>query len=98
MAIQIAGYNFVGPYSSTSSLRESAGVYAILDGRSSPSLIYVGESASVKSRVENNHEREPCWIRESNSGIYYAAYYTQGNRTAIESEIRRRYNPPCNRY
>jgi hypothetical protein len=101
MSITLAGYKFDGPYKATSSLNDRSGVYAILTPTSASryKVVDVGESATVKSRVEN-HDRKPCWQRNANSGgLYYAAHYTPGlqqaGRKAIEQKIRQQYNPPC---
>jgi hypothetical protein len=101
MTITLAGYEFSGPFSSTSSLEDRGGVYAILTPTSSNQykVLDVGESATVKTRVEN-HDRKPCWQRNANTGgVYYAAYYTPGmqdtDRQAIEQKIREKYDPPC---
>ncbi len=101
MSIEISGYKFDGPYGSTSSLEDRSGVYSILTPTDSThyKVIDVGESATVKTRVEN-HNRESCWRRNTNSGgLRYAVHYTprlqQAGRRAIEQEIRQRYHPPC---
>lgn len=53
MSIQVGSYNFNGPYSSTSYLRNAAGVYVILcTVGSNHQLLDVGESADVKNRIE----------------------------------------------
>jgi hypothetical protein len=100
MAITICGYSFEGPHQNTSKLLDRSGVYAILtqraDGRYD--LLDAGESARVRTRVEN-HDREACWFRHSQHGVFYAAYYTDGaqqaGRQVIEQLLRNRYNPPC---
>ena len=77
MSIRIGGYDFEGPYpiSETWRLRDASGVYAILTRNGSKyRLVDVGESATVKSRVEN-HDREDCWRREEVSGLYVAVLY-----------------------
>jgi hypothetical protein len=101
MTIELSGHTFSGPYGSTSSLEDRNGVYAILTPTSATryKVIDVGESATVKTRVEN-HDRKPCWRRHANSGrISYAVYYTRGlhqaGRKEIEQRIRQQYSPPC---
>ena len=101
MSIEIAGYRFEGPYESTSDLENRSGVYSILTptGNSRYKIIDVGESATVRTRVEG-HDRKSCWRRNANNGqIRYAAYYTPGlqqaGRKKIEQKIREQYNPPC---
>lgn len=99
MSITLAGYSFDGPYSSESSLRNAAGVYAVLDKRGdSYGVLDVGESGDVKDRVEA-HDRRRCWERNARGSIRYAARYTPGvdaaGRRKIESAIRVKYSPPC---
>jgi hypothetical protein len=101
MSIEIAGYKFAGSYNSTSSLEDRSGVYAVLIPTDAThyQVIDVGESATVKTRVEN-HDRKPCWQRRANSGgLRYAVYYTPGlqqaGRQAIEQKVRQQHRPPC---
>lgn len=100
MTITIAGYTFEGPYSSTSSLEDRSGVYAILCRKNSEqyTLVDVGESATVRTRVDN-HDRKSCWIRNCNSSLAVAVLYTphlqQPGRMEIEQEIRTRLRLPC---
>ncbi len=98
--MKILDYEFEGPYPSTGSLKDRSGVYAVLgnSGNGGYSLIDVGESHEVKSRVEN-HDRKPCWSHHSKGKLYIAVHYTPGaaqqGRMVIEQKIRRRFNPPC---
>jgi hypothetical protein len=101
MSIVLSGYKFDGPYGSTSSLKDQSGVYAILTPTdpTHSKVVDVGESATVKTRVEN-HDRKPCWQRHANRGqLRYAVYYTprlqQAGRRTIEQKIRKQYRPPC---
>lgn len=99
MAIKIKDYSFEGPYTSTSSLEDKSGVYAILDYYNDKYyLLDVGESSVVKSRVES-HERQDCWEENSKGTIKYAVYYTphkqQSGRMEIEQDIRDSYDIPC---
>lgn len=95
-------YDFEGPYSDTNSLEDRSGVYVILDYRDDGKhyVLDVGESAQVRTRVEN-HDRQECWYRNKKGSIYFVVYYTpslqQPGRMAIEQEIRDKYNPPCGR-
>jgi len=95
MSVKIAGYTFEGPYFFASSLENRSGVYAILCG-DSPPPVDVGESATVRNRVEN-HDRKACWKRNCSGTIKYAALYVRGEqqRKKIEQEIRNRYTVPC---
>ncbi|MET0003657.1 MAG: hypothetical protein ABW087_08550 [Candidatus Thiodiazotropha sp.] len=98
MSIKIGNYNFDGPYTNTGNLKNLSGVYAIL-GRSTPgqnwSVVDIGESATVKDRVEN-HDRSDCWKRQGHSTLAVAAYYcNETQRMRIERELRNKFNPPC---
>ncbi|RJP28008.1 MAG: hypothetical protein C4533_05895 [Candidatus Omnitrophota bacterium] len=97
--VTIGKYNFEGPYAYTGYLQDRAGVYAIVDDRSSKLIVIdVGESATVKSRVEN-HERENCWTRNRIGTLKVAVLYTPGlqqtSRMQIEQELREQFNPVC---
>ena len=98
MSIKITGYTFEGPYTYTSTLKNQSGVYAILTpiSYSNYKVLDIGESATVKTRVES-HDRVPCWKRYANNGkILYAVYYTdERNRKIIEQTIRKSEKPPC---
>lgn len=100
MSINIAGYSFDGPYSSADYLEDRSGVYAILCKKDNGdyNLVDVGESATVKSRVEN-HDRKSCWSRNCNSSLSVAVLYTpylqQSGRVEIEQKIRVQHDLPC---
>lgn len=99
MSIDIGRYTFDGPYTNTNSLEDRSGVYAILcSSDQNYSLIDVGESATVKTRVES-HDRKDCWTRYCYKTLSVAVYYTphlqQTGRMEIEQEIRKEFNPPC---
>ena len=95
MSIILAGYAFEGPYSTTGMLRNTSGVYAILCGDGT-TPIDVGESATIKDRVEG-HDRAACWRQNCSGTIKYAAHYVQGEqqRKKVEQEIRAQYDVPC---
>jgi hypothetical protein len=97
--INIGNYQFEGPYTSTASLEDRSGVYAILDQRADDNyLLDCGESATVKTRVEG-HDRQPCWNRNSSGTLNVAVFYTpnlqQSGRMAVEQAIRKAFNPTC---
>jgi excinuclease UvrABC nuclease subunit len=99
MSITVGNYSFEGPYTDTSKLEDSSGVYAIHCLRDSKYyLIDVGESASVKNRVES-HDRQVCWKRECKKTLTVSVLYTpnkqQTGRMEIEQELRKQYDPPC---
>jgi len=62
MAIRIGAYSFDGPYASTAQLVDRAGVHVILtlSWANQYQVVDVGESATVRSRIEN-HDRKSCW-------------------------------------
>jgi hypothetical protein len=99
MSITIGRYNFEGPYTKTNDLEDNSGVYAIHCYRDQKYyLVDVGESASVKTRVQN-HDRADCWGRNCNGTLTVSVLYTprlqQAGRREIEQEIRRQFNPNC---
>lgn len=99
MAINIGNYSFEGPYTLVSSLEDRSGVYVILCRTNSAyNVIDIGESATVRSRVEN-HDRANCWNRNCRGQLEYAVFYTlnrqQAGRKEIEQELRNTYKPPC---
>lgn len=99
MSITVGKYTFEGPYTLTGKLEDRSGIYAIHCYRDNKYLLVdVGESATVKSRVES-HERKDCWTRACAGTLTVSAYYTpnlqQTGRIQIEQEIRNQFNPPC---
>ena len=99
MAIDIIGHEFEGPYTSTDKLQDRSGVYVVLCKRGDKwTIIDVGESAEVKTRIEN-HDRSDCWVKNCSSNLAVAVLYTpnkkQSGRKEIEGKIRERFNPPC---
>jgi hypothetical protein len=61
-------------------------------------LVDVGESAEVKSRIEN-HDRKDCWPKYCTGTLTASVLYTpnlhQAGRRKIEQAIRDQYQPPC---
>lgn len=99
MSITIGKYQFDGPFPSAGLLENRSGVYAIIDRWDSGNhLVDVGESATVRTRVET-HDRENCWRRHSQGRLGVAVYYTphlqQPGRREIEQGIRNQYQVPC---
>lgn len=99
MSFNVGKYEFDGPFSSTNQLQDRSGIYVIVcsnGGQYQP--VDCGESATVKSRVEN-HDRADCWKRNCNGTLMVAVLYTpntqSAGRVAIEQEIRRQYTFPC---
>jgi len=99
MSVTIGRYLFEGPYFATEPLQDRSGVYAIIDRRDTGDyLVDVGESATLRTRVEN-HDRKDCWSRNAKGTLGAAAYYTpnlqQPGRMDIEQEIRGQYDLAC---
>jgi hypothetical protein len=97
MGIHIGSYNFDGPHAHASRLHAQSGVYVILgkSGGSTWSVLDIGESQSVRERVET-HDRQSCWQRRGHRELAAAALYVnERQRMAIEKELRIHYNPPC---
>jgi hypothetical protein len=99
MAITIGNNSFEGPFTYSNLLEDRSGIYAILCYTDSKYyLIDVGESATVKTRVEN-HDRVECWKRKCKGQLTFSVLYTpnkqQVGRKEIEQEIRQKYNFLC---
>lgn len=99
MSITIGNYTFDGPFTSTDKLEDKSGVYAIICSSEGKNyVIDIGESAQVKTRIEN-HDRAECWKKNCNGTLKVAVYYTpnkqQTGRKEIEQELRDKYDPPC---
>ena len=101
MSIKIGNYTAEGPYNSTSHLKDQSGVYTILTiakAGGNWTVLDVGESHAVKSRVEN-HDRSDCWSRNNAGELGVAVIYTpnqqQAGRRQIEQAIRNQFRPVC---
>lgn len=98
MSLQVRGYQFAGPYplQATWQLQNASGVYLILTQNGGPyTVIDVGESADVRTRV-TNHDREDSWRRNETNGLYVAVLYCdQWQTMQIEQELRRSFRPVC---
>jgi hypothetical protein len=96
MSVKIGKYEFEGPYTSTDQLKDQSGVYVVLCQKNPDySPVDCGESATVKSRVEN-HDRSDCWSRNCSTALCVAVLYTsESERFRIEQEIRSQYSFPC---
>jgi len=99
--ITISGYNFDGPHTSTASLNDSAGVYAILTRSKQTeawTVVDAGESGAVRTRIEN-HDRSGCWKRRNQGTLAAAVLYTPrwsaDQRRSLESSVRDQYAPAC---
>ena len=96
MSIDLGGYSFEGPFTNTSELKDESGVYAILDkNNANYSVIDLGESGEIKTRIEN-HDRKDCWEKNKKGTITIWAHYVGKNdRETIEQHIRGKYKFPC---
>jgi hypothetical protein len=97
MSINIEGYEFEGPFTSTDSLKSLSGVYVIhyKNNNGKYTRLDVGESEDVKDRVET-HDRKECWDRNAHGDITVSAYYCSENeRMRVEKIIRDSLNLPC---
>lgn len=97
MTIQIGKHNFDGPHLQTTGIHAKSGVYVILgkSGGTTWSVVDVGESQSVRERVDN-HDRAQCWKRRGHHELAAAVLYVpEQQRMQIESELRVQYDPPC---
>jgi hypothetical protein len=92
-------YSFDGPYESTDYLDDRSGVYAILCLRNGEfSLIDVGESYQVRTRVED-HDRKECWQQNCLGIVKYAVYYVEygkkPSRMDVEKDVAGNYYLIC---
>jgi len=99
VSITIGGYTFDGPFAGTDKLEDLSGVYAIRCYREQKYFVVdVGESATLKTRVEN-HDRKESWKRNCTGTLMVAALYTPhlqpAGRTEIEQKTRDEYAPSC---
>ncbi len=102
MSITVGSYSFEGPFTNTDNLQDRSGVYAIHCHRDQKYyLVDVGETAEVKTRVEN-HDRKDCWTRNCTGTLTISVLYTpnlqQTGRREIEQAIRDQFAPPCGTY
>lgn len=99
MPLNVGEYEFDGPFGSADQLEDRSGVYVIVCSVNEQyQPVDCGESASVKSRIEN-HDRADCWNNSCNGALMVAVLYTpnlqSAGRVAIEQELRRQYDFPC---
>lgn len=98
MPISIEGETFEGPYRFPSTLDDKPGVYVIATEtvKDSWKLLDVGQSDTVKTRVEN-HDRVDCWNRYKKGDLGYCVKYepNQERRDALEKKIRTNQDLPC---
>lgn len=94
------GYEFEGPYRTTTSLLQCPGVYVITSRNRSEEdhkVLDVGVSEDVHNRVVN-HDRKSSWKDQRFLYIGCAVLYTDlCESKKIEKELRSYFNPPCGR-
>jgi hypothetical protein len=100
MSVSVGRYRFEGPFTDTRYLRNEQGVYTVLCYPlvGQPTVVDVGESEDVRSRIEN-HDRQGCWRRNCSATLGVAVLYTPGSRAdqrrAVEHELRQQFQPAC---
>ena len=97
LTIKIGDYDFDGPFSSTDSIENKSGIYAILHYKEGKFyLLDIGESSRMKKEIEKHDRKE--WEKNSNAVIEYSVFYTpklwKDDRKEIEIKIRATYMPP----
>ena len=100
--IKVLDIDFSGPFLNTGPLLNNSGIYVILTRNplynSQWSVIDVGESGTLRSRIEN-HDSAPEWNQHSMGQLGVATFYTNGwqysDRLKLEQLIRQQYQPPC---
>lgn len=96
MTAKVLNYDFEGFFTKTALVRNTSGVYVIVDCTShGNSLLDVGESGTLQNRL-NTHDRAGCWQRHCKGTIKVAVLYTdEQTRKFIGDEIRDRLRPTC---
>ena len=97
--MKIGNYEFEGPFpiEQTWQVQNRSGVYVILTGtlNNRYKVLDVGESESLRDRIEN-HDREDCWRRNRQAGLYVAVLYCdEQSRMRIEEDLRATFSPVC---
>ena len=90
MTVKIGDYDFDGPFSSTDSIENKSGLYAILHYKEGKYyLLDIGESSRIKKEIEDRDRKE--WEKSSNGVIEYSVIYTpklwKDDRKEIETKI-----------
>ena len=93
-------YTFAA-YSRDAQFKPVAAVYVITrreanpEGPTSHTRIYVGQTDNLQGQPFNH--REHCFDRKHANCVCVLAENDQDRRLAIETDLRRGYDPPCNR-
>lgn len=85
-------------YRLDTSFNAVAVVYAISarDPELRHSILYVGQTANLPERFANHH-RAPCFTRLGATHVLVFQKYDESERLEIETDLRRFYDPHCNR-
>lgn len=67
----------------------------VVNGQGSHELLYIGETEELGSRL-SNHEKWPCVNRLGCNVVCVKTQNDRRFRLAIEADIRKKYDPPCN--
>jgi excinuclease UvrABC nuclease subunit len=63
-------------------------------------VLYIGETENFQERLTTGHEKYEDWKREAQGAALYYSYHwfhgTQDARLALEADLIRKLNPPCN--
>lgn len=67
------------------------------DGTGRHTFIYVGETEDLSERPLN-HQRKKCFDQHDANCVLIYAESGRERRLEIEADLRKAYNPPCNRH
>jgi hypothetical protein len=89
-------------YPRTDTFKAIGGVYFMThrreeqDGSGKHTFIYVGETGDLSDRPLNHH-RKKCFDNNDANCVLIYAEGDHDRRLEIETDLRRAYDPPCNR-
>jgi len=94
--MNIAGYNFEGPWLLGTNFNKVPGVYVVFTAQR---WLDVGETDNAEQRLNGeNHDRKPQWLLNSNRLPISIAFLRVDNpqfRLTIESQLRQTLVPVC---
>ncbi|GJQ31197.1 MAG: hypothetical protein HBSAPP04_00360 [Ignavibacteriaceae bacterium] len=92
----IGQYFFEGPFFNLSQINDLGGLYAIVDANGN--IIDIGQSGQLRTRLMN-HDRIPCWKKQTNGSyrvyIFYTPNFSEAERMMLEKRLRYVNDPPC---
>jgi hypothetical protein len=89
LTIKIGDYDFDGPFSSTDSIENKSGIYAILHYKQGKfNLLDIGESSRIKKEIEEHDRKE--WEKKSNGAIEYSVFILLNSGKIIGRRLRPR--------